>query len=74
MHPSLIPRHERAPLPRLQASSPTRVTLRAPGSDSSTPPGAEVTYFEVIDKNPALIRGGGNSDGLSASASMTAQS
>jgi arylsulfatase A-like enzyme len=45
-------------------------TLRAPGSDSSTPPGTEVTYFEVIDKNFALLSGGGNFDASSIDPSL----
>jgi arylsulfatase A-like enzyme len=45
-------------------------TLRAPGSDSSTPPGTEVTYFEAIDKNSALISGGGNFDASSIDPSL----
>jgi hypothetical protein len=40
-------------------------TLRAPGSDSSTPPGTEVNYAENIDKNQALLSGGGNFDASS---------
>jgi YVTN family beta-propeller protein len=41
-------------------------TLFAPGSDVTTAkPGTETTYFEAIDKNPALISGGGNFDATS---------
>src|SRR5262249_59328193 len=41
-------------------------TLFAPGSDVTTAkPGTEVTYFEAIDKNQALISGGGNFDATS---------
>jgi hypothetical protein len=47
-------------------------TLRAPGSDSTMPPGTEVTNFEVIDKNFALISGGGNFDASSIDPSLLA--
>jgi arylsulfatase A-like enzyme len=40
-------------------------TLLAPGSNSNAQPGTEVTYFEAIDKNPALLSGGGNFDASS---------
>jgi YVTN family beta-propeller protein len=41
-------------------------TLFAPGSNVNTAkPGTEVTYFEAIDKNQALISGGGNFDATS---------
>src|SRR5271165_2389324 len=40
-------------------------TLRAPGSDSSMPPGTEVQYAENIDINSALLSGGGNFDASS---------
>jgi hypothetical protein len=45
-------------------------TLLAPGSNSNATPGTEVTYFEVIDKNPALISGGGNFDASSIDPSL----
>jgi hypothetical protein len=45
-------------------------TLRAPGTDSSAPLGTEVTYFEAIDKNFALISGGGNFDASSINPSL----
>jgi arylsulfatase A-like enzyme len=45
-------------------------TLLAPGSNSNAAPGTEVTYFEVIDKNPALISGGGNFDASSIDPSL----
>src|SRR5437660_200582 len=38
-------------------------TLFPPGSGNT--PGTEVTYFEALDKNPALISGGGNFDASS---------
>jgi YVTN family beta-propeller protein len=41
-------------------------TLFAPGSNLATAkPGTEVTYFEAIDKNPALLSGGGKFDASS---------
>jgi hypothetical protein len=40
-------------------------TLLPPGSNSNATPGTEVTYFEAIDKNAALISGGGNFDASS---------
>jgi hypothetical protein len=40
-------------------------TLLAPGSGSNATPGTEVTYFEAIDKNSALLSGGGNFDASS---------
>jgi arylsulfatase A-like enzyme len=40
-------------------------TLLPPGSNSNATPGTEVTYFEAIDKNSALISGGGNFDASS---------
>src|SRR5271166_6244080 len=40
-------------------------TLRAPGSDSSMPPGTETNYAENIDINSALLSGGGNFDASS---------
>ena len=40
-------------------------TLLAPGSNSNAQPGTEVTYFEAIDKNSALLSGGGNFDASS---------
>jgi arylsulfatase A-like enzyme len=40
-------------------------TLLPPGSSSNAQPGTEVTYFEAIDKNQALISGGGNFDASS---------
>jgi arylsulfatase A-like enzyme len=45
-------------------------TLLAPGSNSNATPGTEVTYFEVIDKNFALISGGGNFDASSIDPSL----
>jgi arylsulfatase A-like enzyme len=47
-------------------------TLQPPGSTSLTPPGTEVTNFEVIDKNFALISGGGNFDASSIDPSKLA--
>jgi hypothetical protein len=40
-------------------------TLLAPGSNSSATPGTEVQYAENIDKNQALLSGGGNFDASS---------
>ena len=40
-------------------------TLLAPGSNSNAQPGTEVNYAEPIDKNPALLSGGGNFDASS---------
>src|SRR5208337_3869250 len=40
-------------------------TLTAPGSNSSAQPGTEVQYAENIDKNSALLSGGGNFDASS---------
>src|SRR5271157_769090 len=40
-------------------------TLTAPGSNSNAQPGTEVTYAENIDKNQALLSGGGNFDASS---------
>jgi arylsulfatase A-like enzyme len=40
-------------------------TLLAPGSSSNAKPGTEVTYFEAIDRNSALLSGGGNFDASS---------
>jgi hypothetical protein len=40
-------------------------TLLPPGSSLGAPPGTEVTYFEAIDNNSALISGGGNFDASS---------
>jgi phospholipase C len=45
-------------------------TLLPPGSSSNAPPGTEVTYFEAIDKNSALISGGGNFDASSINPSL----
>jgi hypothetical protein len=45
-------------------------TLLAPGSSSNAAPGTEVTYFEAIDKNSALISGGGNFDASSINPSL----
>jgi hypothetical protein len=45
-------------------------TLLAPGSNSNATPGTEVTYFEAIDKNSALISGGGNFDASSINPSL----
>src|SRR5208337_381767 len=40
-------------------------TLLAPGSNSNAQPGTEVQYAENIDKNQALLSGGGNFDASS---------
>ena len=40
-------------------------TLLAPGSSSNAQPGTEVQYAENIDKNSALLSGGGNFDASS---------
>ena len=40
-------------------------TLTAPGSNSTAQPGTEVQYAENIDKNSALLSGGGNFDASS---------
>ncbi len=40
-------------------------TLLAPGSSSNAQPGTEVQYAENIDKNQALLSGGGNFDASS---------
>ena len=40
-------------------------TLLPPGSDTSAKPGTEVQYAENIDKNQALLSGGGNFDASS---------
>ncbi len=40
-------------------------TLLPPGSSSNATPGTEVTYFEAVDKNSALLSGGGNFDASS---------
>ena len=45
-------------------------TLLPPGSASNATPGTEVTYFEAIDKNQALLSGGGNFDASSIDPSM----
>jgi arylsulfatase A-like enzyme len=45
-------------------------TLLAPGSSSNAQPGTEVTYFEAIDKNSALLSGGGNFDASSIDPSL----
>jgi arylsulfatase A-like enzyme len=45
-------------------------TLLPPGSSSGATPGTEVTYFEAIDKNAALISGGGNFDASSIDPSL----
>jgi arylsulfatase A-like enzyme len=45
-------------------------TLLPPGSSSNAKPGTEVTYFEVIDENFALISGGGNFDASSINPSL----
>jgi hypothetical protein len=45
-------------------------TLLPPGSSSNATPGTEVTYFEAIDKNFALISGGGNFDASSINPSL----
>jgi arylsulfatase A-like enzyme len=44
--------------------------LLPPGSNSNATPGTEVTYFEAIDKNFALISGGGNFDASSINPSL----
>jgi hypothetical protein len=45
-------------------------TLAPPGSGAGAKPGTEVTYFEAIDKNSALLSGGGNFDASSIDPSL----